>query len=138
MPLAGLTALSLALAACSGGSSSTPPASGGEPPADCARVDGAGVITFSADNLKFSAPCLVANAGEAFTIHFTNEDSEPHNVAGYQDASKANEIFRGAYITGPDQSTDVEVGALDAGEYYFDCQIHTNMNGTLYVVAAGG
>jgi len=93
------------------------------------------VITISADNLEFSAPCMVANAGEAFTIHFENDEAIPHDVAVYTDDSKANEIMRGAPITGPEVTTDYEVEALDAGEYYFDCTIHpADMNGTLFVV----
>jgi len=81
---------------------------------------------------------LVANAGEAFTIHFTNNETEPHNVAVYNDSTKANEILRGDIISGPDQSIDYPIEALEAGEYYFDCTVHpADMNGTLYVVTAG-
>ena len=137
-PFAGLAALSVALVACSSGVSTSPLPSGAEPPADCARVDADGVITLSADNLEFSAPCLVANAGQAFTIHFTNDESQPHNVAVYNDSTKANEIYRGEIVTGPDQSLDYPIDALDAGQYYFDCTVHpAEMNGPLYVVAAG-
>ena len=104
--------------------------------ADCVRVED-GVITISANNLEFSAPCMVANAGEAFTIHFVNEEAMPHDVAVYEDDSKTNEVMRGEPITGPQAETDYEVEALDAGEYYFDCTIHpADMNGTLFVVEA--
>ena len=137
-PFAGLAALTIALVACSAGVSTTPLPSGAEPPADCARVDADGVITLSADNLEFSAPCMVANAGEAFTIRFTNNESQPHNVALYNDSTKANEIYRGEIVTGPNQSIDYPIEALDAGQYYFDCTVHpADMKGTLYVVAAG-
>ena len=129
--VAGLALFTLVLVACS---SATPIPSGAEPPADCARVD-AGVITLSAKNLKFSAPCMVANADEPFTIHFTNDENQPHDVAIYPDSSKGSELAKGDIITGPDQSTDIEVGALAAGQYFFDCQVHTEMKGTLYVVA---
>jgi plastocyanin len=131
-------AVVLLLAACSGGPTTPSPAAstGGDPMADCVRVVD-GVITISAQNLEFSAPCMVANAGEAFTIHFENNEAIPHDVAVYTDDSKANEIMRGAPITGPEATTDYDVEALDAGEYYFDCTIHpADMNGTLYVVAA--
>lgn len=130
-------AVVLLLAACSNGATQSPAASAaGDPLADCVRVED-GVITISAQNLEFSAPCMVANAGEAFTIHFENNEGIPHDVAVYVDDSKANEIMRGDPITGPAATTDYEVEALDAGEYYFDCTIHpADMNGTLYVVEA--
>ena len=131
-----LAVLVTVLGACSSGAAITPLPSGAEPPSNCAKVQD-GVITLSAKDLKFSAPCLVANAGEAFTIHFENNEAIPHDVAVYTDDSKANEIMRGAPITGPEATTDYEVEALDAGEYYFDCTIHpADMNGTLYVVEA--
>lgn len=127
------TLLVVVLGACSTGPSTTPLPSGAEPPSDCVRVEG-GVINITAENLAFSAPCMVANAGEAFTIHFTNNDSMPHDVAIYNDSSKANEIMRGEIQTGQGE-IDYDVDALDAGEYYFDCTIHpADMNGTLYVV----
>jgi plastocyanin len=127
------TLLVVVLAACSSGPSTTPLPSGAEPPSDCARVEN-GVITLEAENLAFSAPCMVANAGEAFTIHFVNGDAMPHDVAVYTDSSKANEIMRGEIQPGQGE-IDYEVEALDAGEYYFDCTVHpADMNGTLYVV----
>ena len=127
------TLLVIVLAACSGGASSTPLPSGAEPPSDCARVED-GVINIGAQDVAFTAPCMVANAGEAFTIHFTNGDDMPHDVAVYTDSSKANEIMRGETQTGPGEK-DYDVEALDAGQYYFDCTIHPgDMNGTLYVV----
>ncbi|HEX6654751.1 MAG TPA: hypothetical protein VF153_00915, partial [Candidatus Limnocylindria bacterium] len=95
--LAGALLLTV-LAACSGGASTTPLPSGAEPPSDCAKAAN-GVITLSAKDLKFSAPCLVANAGEAFTIHFTNDDTQPHNVAVYTDSSKSTSIVKGDIIS---------------------------------------
>ncbi|HEY7332393.1 MAG TPA: cupredoxin domain-containing protein [Candidatus Limnocylindria bacterium] len=123
--------LSLLLGACSGAAS--PPASVSLD--DCARVED-GVITISADNLEFSAPCMVATAGEAFTIHFENLESVPHDVAVYREEAKTNEIMRGEIITGPEAEVDYPVEALVAGEYYFVCTVHSAMNGTLFVVDA--
>jgi plastocyanin len=34
------------------------------------------------------------------------------------------------------ESIDYDVEALDAGQYYFDCTVHPDMNGVLYVVEA--
>ena len=132
-----LVLLALALAACSSGTGSaewTPLPSGAEPPADCARADADGVIAISADQLAFSAPCMVAAAGTAFVVRFTNRESELHNVAIYKDRSKETAITVGDTITGPDKTVDYPVDALAAGDYYFDCSVHpAMMRGPLYV-----
>jgi plastocyanin len=129
--------LALVLVACSSTPSVTPLASGAEPPANCPRVED-GVLDFSAQDLAFSAPCMVAVAGEAFTIHFVNNDTQPHNVALFNDSSKANEIMRGDIITTQGEALEYEVEALTEGQYYFDCSVHVEMTGTLYVVPADG
>jgi plastocyanin len=127
--------LALLLAACSSAASTTPLPSGATPPANCPRVEG-GVLDFSAQDLQFSAPCMVAVAGEAFTIHFTNNDSQPHNVAIYTDSSKGDEVMNGDIISTQGESLDYDVAAQDEGSYFFDCSVHAEMQGTLYVVAA--
>jgi plastocyanin len=40
-------------------------------------------------------------------------------------------------VTGP-ASIDYEIPAIPAGEYYFHCDVHPNMNGTVVVEAGGG
>jgi plastocyanin len=126
---------SLALAACSQGSAEwTPLPSGAEPPAACARTDADGVIALSADQLRFSAPCMAAAAGLAFVVRFTNNESEPHNVAIYTDRSKATSVTVGDAVIGPNKTVDYPVDGLGAGDYYFVCTIHpAAMNGALYV-----
>jgi plastocyanin len=126
---------SLAVAACSQGSAEwTPLPSGAEPPAACARADADGVIALSADQLRFSAPCMAAAAGLAFVVRFTNNESEPHNVAIYTDRSKATSVTVGDTVTGPNKTVDYPVDGLAAGDYYFVCTIHpATMNGALYV-----
>lgn len=105
--------------------------------ADCVRPDASGVITISATSMKFSAPCMIAPAGTAFTIHFINREGTPHDVAIYDDSSKAHQEFRGNTITGPEASIDYSIPALAAGEYYFDCIVHPpDMHGPLFVEAA--
>jgi hypothetical protein len=133
--LAVFAPLTLALVACSAGAPEwTPLPSGADPPAACARADADGVIAILAEQARFGAPCMVAPAGVAFVVRFTNKDSEGHNVAIYKDRSKGNSVEVGEVISGPDKSIDYPVEALAAGEYYFDCSVHpAEMNGALYV-----
>jgi plastocyanin len=82
----------------------------------------------------FSTDTLTAPAGKAFTIKFDNQDPAiPHNVAIYPDESATEPLFVGDLVTGPDTIT-YEVGPLDAGTYYFRCDVHPTMNGTFEVV----
>ena len=123
-------AATLLLAACGGAAtSSTPPAS-----VACLQADADNVVKLSAENIRFSATCLEVAAGKPITIEFTNLESQPHNVAVYQDSSKATEVMRGDYVTGPDVHVTYEVPALEVGDHYFDCTIHTAMNGVLRAV----
>ncbi|MGH2386201.1 MAG: cupredoxin domain-containing protein [Candidatus Limnocylindria bacterium] len=90
-----------------------------------------GVVELSADNLEFDANVIQATAGEAFTITFTNNDSAPHNVSVYTEEG-GEEIVLGDVIN-EGETTDVAVGALDAGEYFFVCDIHPEMTGSIVV-----
>jgi plastocyanin len=126
--------LALVLAACSSSAEWTPLPSGVEPPAYCARADASNVISISANNLKFSAKCMVAPAGVAFVVRFTNNESAQHDMAIYRDRAMTTKYLEGDSFTGPSVTKDYQVPALPAGEYYFDCTIHpTDMNGALYV-----
>jgi plastocyanin len=129
-----LVAVGLLLAACGSSSTAwTPLPSGAEPPAACARADAAGVIAISADQLKFSAPCMVAPADKPFHVRFTNKETQPHDVAIYDGPDKKTKYLEGEVFSGPGLTKDYSVSPLPAGEYYFDCVIHADMNGALYV-----
>ncbi|MEO8510275.1 MAG: cupredoxin domain-containing protein [Chloroflexota bacterium] len=124
IPLIGM----LALAACSGGgteASATPGTGGG----DCATADADNNITMSAENLAFSASCIEAPADTAFTITFENKEDVPHNIAIFTDDSKSESLFNGEIVTAT--TVTYEVPALPAGDYYFDCEVHPDMNGSV-------
>ena len=116
--------LLLSLAAC-GGTSSSPTAG------PTVSVSG-GKVAISADKLKFDVGTITAKAGEAFTITFTNKEGQPHNVAVYRSKGGEN-IVRGEIITGPDKSNEISVPALAAGTYYFQCDVHPEMSGSVVV-----
>jgi plastocyanin len=118
-----------ALAACSGSSDDSQPADGGTG-GTVTVTDGE--VAISADNLEFDASTIEAPAGAEFTITFTNNESQPHNVAIYSEEG-GDEIVTGEVITGPDATTQIVVPALEAGTYYFQCDVHPDMNGSLVV-----
>lgn len=103
---------------------------GGDP--TCDPIADADVTVCAFDDQGF-VPSQLAAPADPFTLAFVNEDSGvDHNVAIYTDDSASRSIFVGDDITGPDEIT-YEVPALDAGSYYFRCDIHPVMDGTLEV-----
>ncbi len=112
------------------GSSAPPPTS---PPPSGGGASGGATIALSASGLEFSTDQIQGAADVANTIHFDNQDTGvPHDVAIYRDAGFTDNVFTGDLVTGP-ASIDYSVPALPAGTYYFDCTVHTTMQGT-YVV----
>lgn len=128
--LAGITIVTLLLAACApSGDGNGGGGNGGG--GGTATVEN-GTVAVSADNLEFDVSTIEAPAGEAFTIVFTNNESQPHNVAVYREEG-GEEIVIGEIITGPGATTETEVPALEAGTYYFRCDVHPEMEGEVVV-----
>ena len=130
--------VAFALVACSaddGGSSSQAPAAsegagnGGGGSATATVSDGA--VDVAAADMAFDVTTIEATAGEAFTVTFTNNDSVPHNIAFYTEEG-GDVIVQGDVINGG-ETVEIEVPAQDAGQYYFHCDVHPDMNGTLVV-----
>jgi plastocyanin len=112
--------LTLVLAACSGGGTA---ASASAPP----EAD----LTVSAENNEFDPPTITLTAGEATTVFFRNLDAMPHNIAIYTDDSAAESLFVGETIT--DDAVTYEIPALEPGKYFFRCDVHPDMVGTVIV-----
>jgi plastocyanin len=89
-------------------------------------------LTIAARDLTFSATTLAAPAGKPFQIVFDNQESAPHNVAIYRDASWTQKIFVEEPIGGP-RVVIYDVPPLAAGTYYFRCDLHPDMKGNLTV-----
>jgi plastocyanin/uncharacterized membrane protein len=103
--------------------------------AGCPVSPGASVTVCAFDDQGFSSDRLTAPAGEAFGLVFDNEDDGvPHNVAIYTDDSAAESLFVGDLVDGP-KTVTYDVPALDPGSYYFRCDVHPQMNGTLEAAA---
>jgi plastocyanin len=115
----------------------------GEPPVvqpggECTQAV-SGVVELTALGIAFDASCVEVPADEPFEIAFGNEDDGvPHNVAIYpSEDDLTNPLFRGENITGVD-SIEYPVDPLEAGEYYFQCDVHPAMNGTWTAGEGGG
>ena len=119
----GLVVLAVVLGACSGANAA---------PAGVVASADPNAVHISAKDLKFSTSELSAPAGKAFSIAFDNQESAPHNVAIYKDTSATTKLFAEDPFGGP-KTVTYQVGALTAGTYYFRCDVHTAMNGTLTV-----
>ncbi|MEP6758443.1 MAG: cupredoxin domain-containing protein [Actinomycetota bacterium] len=99
---------------------------------------GASGNVISAANLAFDRDTLSFPAGTASTLTFQNDEAGvPHNVAIYTDESASVALFQGELVTGV-ASADYAIPALDAGSYFFRCDVHPTMNGTVTVGGKGG
>jgi plastocyanin len=94
------------------------------------------VVEIAANNLAFDKKELAIPADTEFVLAFNNQEAQPHNVAILEAQGSANALFRGAIITGPKLSEET-VEPIPAGEYYFQCDVHPNMSGTVTAAAEG-
>ena len=123
-----LTVIATCLAACSGSAGSTKPPAGA-----CVRTDSTNSVILRANNLQFSTACIEAVVGKDIVIHFTNQEAVPHDVAVYKDNTKKDLLGKSEIVTGPNGSTTLTIPAQPPGQLYFECTIHTSMNGSLVV-----
>jgi plastocyanin len=116
-----LAAVALVAAACGN-------TNAGQPAAPAASVD-PNAPAIVAKDIKFVTTEVTVPAGKAFQLSFDNQDSAPHNVAIYTDSSASQARFQGDIFAG---GTRVyEVPALAAGTYFFRCDVHPDMTGTI-------
>jgi plastocyanin len=113
------------------------PSFGASGPANCTGKKA--VLDVVAQNTAFDPTCLIAPASSPFTINFDNKDTGAtgtHNVDVYDKNPADGGTSLAALVPkpGPLQES-LNVGALDAGSYYFQCDVHPlQMFGTLAVV----
>jgi plastocyanin len=90
-------------------------------------------LTVVAAALAFDTSTIELPADTATTITFDNQDSGvQHNISIYRDETLSEVLFQGELITGPGV-VEYAIEALPAGEYYFQCDVHPTMNGTVVV-----
>ena len=115
-----LAAIALVAAAC--GSTNA-----GQPAAPASVDPNAPAVV--AKDIKFVTTEVKVPAGKAFQLTFDNQDGAPHNVAIYTDSSASQAKFQGDIFSA---GTRVyEVPALAAGSYFFRCDVHPDMTGTI-------
>lgn len=116
-----------------------PPATGSSSPQATCSPKGT-ALSETVHNIHYSATCLAAPAGTAFTIAFDNQDAlTTHNIhifASDPDThAGAASLFTGDLVTGVATKT-YQVGPLPAGTYFFHCDVHPNQMFGVFVVAA--
>jgi plastocyanin len=88
-------------------------------------------VEVTAQGTAFDTSEIALPADTPSTIAFDNQDSVPHNVAIYTEQG-GEPLFAGDIITAT--TADYPVPPLEAGSYYFQCDVHpTEMNGTVTV-----
>jgi len=116
-----------------GGAPTTSPT----PSTTCEQADKTDTVQIVAQNIAFTpeTSCIQVPASKPFTIHFDNQDAgTPHDVAIFPSANELTTVlFRPpGYLTGV-ATTDYHVDALDAGTYFFHCDVHPTMTGSVVV-----
>ena len=119
--LAAIALFAIVASACSGSSGASPPPK--------TNADGSITYYLKADNLKFDSNRMSFPAGVKVTIVFNNADSVQHNFALYRDSTVASSIFRGEYV-GKKTVNYTFTAPAQPGTYYFQCDLHPEMNGT--------
>ena len=118
----------------SGGSGGQGGSGGGQGGGGGGGGGAAATTTVTASGIAFDTSTIDLPANQPSTIHFVNEDNATqHNIAIYPSVDDlANPLFRGELLTGPGE-IDYAVDPLEAGEYYFHCDVHPTMSGTVNV-----
>ena len=93
---------------------------------------GPDALSIEANGLAFSTRSLTAPADKPFQIVFENQEVALHNVAIYRDASAAEKVLGEDPFNGP-AVVVYDVPALGSGTYFFRCDVHPDMSGSLTV-----
>ena len=95
-------------------------------------------VTVVAAGIAFDTDTIELPPDTPTTITMDNQDAgTPHNIAIYTDESLDESLFVGELVTGP-ASVVYDIPPLPEGEYYFHCDVHPNMSGTVVVAGDGG
>jgi plastocyanin len=94
---------------------------------------GAGGVTVVAENTAFDTDEIMLPADTPTTLTLDNRDPADHNLSIYEDETASGEpLFTFEPFPGP-LAESFPVPALPEGEYYFHCDVHPTMEGTVVV-----
>lgn len=138
MPRTGLATISilaaLLLQACGGGGEADQQTAESPPAQAAAACEGASPTTeIAAAKSLFDKKCVAATAGEPLKLSFRNDDTYQHNFAVTR-GKGGEKLYTSPFFDGSVQST-AEIPALDAGTYYFECNIHPFVMNGEYIVS---
>jgi plastocyanin len=95
--------------------------------------EGAGGVTVVAENTAFDTDEIRLPAETPTTLTLDNRDATAHNLSIYEDETASSDpLFTFEAFTGP-KSEPFPVDPIPEGEYYFRCDIHPTMEGTVVV-----
>jgi plastocyanin len=95
--------------------------------------EGAGGVEVVAQNLAFETQELRLPAETPTTLTLDNRDAAPHNVSIYEDDTASGKpLFTFEPFAGP-AVEPFPVDPIPEGEYYFRCDVHPTMEGTVVV-----
>jgi plastocyanin len=99
---------------------------------------GGGGPTVVAKGLAFDTDEIDLPGGQPTTLAFDNEDAGVlHNIAIYTDDSLSETLFQGEQFPGI-ATQEYQIPPLDPGTYFFHCDVHPTMTGSVVVGPAGG
>jgi len=95
-------------------------------------------LTIVASGIAWNKTQLFALPDVPLTLTVDNQDNGiPHNIVFFEGAEPGGpEIARTEIETGPVMQT-LNFGPLTAGDYYYYCEVHPNMEGVLTAAVAG-
>jgi mono/diheme cytochrome c family protein/plastocyanin len=95
-------------------------------------------LTITASAIAWNTDTLLAPASVPLTLTVQNNDAGiPHNFSIYKGKDATGDKVAGTEIATGVVTQTLNFGPLDAGSYYYQCDVHTQMQGTLTVQAAG-
>lgn len=94
-------------------------------------------VSLSANNFAFDRTTITVRPSAQVTVTFTNNEAlTAHNFALYESAQNtATPIHRSDYVSAGGTGTFTFTAPATPGTYFFRCDIHLAMTGSLVVAA---